>query len=41
MKSKIVGDRKTPKTPQEFDARGAKLDVEAKMLDRNVLAASL
>jgi len=41
MKSKIVGHRKTPKTPQEFHARGAKLDVEAKMLDRNVFAASL
>ena len=33
MKSKIVGHRKTPKTPQEFHALGAKLDLEAKMLD--------
>jgi hypothetical protein len=41
MKSKIVGHRKTPKTPQEFHARGAKPDVEAKMVDRNVFAASL
>ena len=28
MKSKIVGHRKTPKTPQEFHALGARLDRE-------------
>jgi hypothetical protein len=28
VKSKIVGHRKTPKTPQEFHALGARLDRE-------------
>jgi hypothetical protein len=33
MKSKIVGHRKRPRTPQEFHALGARLDCEAKTLD--------
>ncbi|PYL08197.1 MAG: hypothetical protein DME33_07980 [Verrucomicrobia bacterium] len=30
---KIVGRRKTPRTPAEFHALGAQLDLEAKTLD--------
>jgi hypothetical protein len=33
MKTKTVGIRPSPKTPEEFHALGAKLDLEAKMLD--------
>ena len=33
MKTKTVGKRKPPKTPQEFHALGAKLDLEAKALE--------
>ena len=32
MKTKTVGKRKTPKTPEEFHALGAKLDLEAKIV---------
>lgn len=35
MKTKIVGSRPPPKTPEEFYALGAKLDLEAKVLDPN------
>jgi hypothetical protein len=33
MKTKTVGKRPSPKTPEEFHALGAKLDLEAKALD--------
>lgn len=32
MKTKTVGQRKSPKTPEEFHALGAKLDREAQMV---------
>jgi hypothetical protein len=32
MKTKKVGRRKSPKTPEEFHALGAKLDLDAKAL---------
>jgi hypothetical protein len=35
MKTKTVGKRKPPKTPQEFHALGAKLELEAKALERS------
>ena len=33
MKTKTVGTRSAPKTPEEFHALGAKLDLEARLLD--------
>jgi hypothetical protein len=33
MKTKTVGKRRSPKTPEEFHALGAKLDLEATALD--------
>jgi hypothetical protein len=33
MKTKTVGKRTPPKTPEEFHALGAKLDLEARTLD--------
>jgi hypothetical protein len=33
MKTKRVGNRPSPKTPEEFHALGAKLDLEARTLD--------
>ena len=35
MSTKIVGNRPPPKTPEEFYALGAKLDLEGKVLDPN------
>jgi hypothetical protein len=35
MKTKTVGKRPTAKTPEEFHALGAKLDLEARALDPN------
>ena len=35
MKTKTVGNRPPPKTPEEFYALGAVLDREAKVLDPN------
>lgn len=35
MKTKTVGNRPAPKTPEEFHALGAKLHAEAKLLDPN------
>ncbi|HEX8899429.1 MAG TPA: hypothetical protein VF751_12085 [Chthoniobacterales bacterium] len=32
MKTKSVGKRESPKTPEEFHALGAKLDLEAKVV---------
>ena len=32
MKTKTVGHRKSPKTPEEFHALGAKLDQDAKVI---------
>jgi hypothetical protein len=33
MKTKTVGKRPSPKTPEEFHALGAKFDLEARTLD--------
>jgi hypothetical protein len=35
MKTKTVGNRLPPRTPEEFYALGAQLDAEAKVLDPN------